>query len=353
MSGERTRNDVEPQPVLRRLTTAAIFLVVTVDPGCEETVREVLVDLSGLQRSVGFGSPDGQLSVVAAVGAEVWGRLFDQPPPVGLHPFQELAGPRHRAVATPGDLLFHIRSTRQDLCFALAGEIMDRLRDAVTVRDEVQGFSYFDQRDLLGFVDGTENPVGRAAREAVLIEDEDPDYAGGSYVVVQKYLHDLDAWNNLPVEAQEKIIGRRKLTNTELDEEASHVALNTITGADGSERQILRDNMPFGSPGRGEFGTYFIGYSRTPEVTEQMLRHMFLGTEAATHDRILDFSTAVTGTLFFVPAADFLDDLPPAPPARPSASVPQPATPVPSSDSAEGPADGSLGIGGLKRSTTP
>ncbi|MCF3964882.1 Dyp-type peroxidase [Streptomyces fuscigenes] len=340
----------EPQPVLNPLTTAAIFLVLAVDEGGEDQVRDLLADLQGLRRAYGFGAPDGALSCVASVGSDVWGRLFDGPRPAELHPFQELEGPRHRAVSTPGDLLLHLRATRQDLVFGLAAEIMDRLRGAVTVVDEVQGFKYLDVRDLMGFVDGTENPQGPAAAAAVLVGGEDPDFAGGSYVVVQKYLHDLQAWNALPVEAQEKVIGRRKLTNVELDEPASHVALNTVTGPDGEERQILRDNMPFGSPGHDEFGTYFIGYARTPEVTEQMLRNMFLGTSAAPHDRILDFSTAVTGTLFFAPSADFLDDLP-DPPRTAPAERPVPAVPRTRTDQpAAGSADGSLGIGDLNRS---
>lgn len=354
----------EPQAVLGQLTTAAIFLTVTVDPGGEAVTRDLLADLGGLRRSVGFGTPEGRLSCVAGIGSQVWDRLFDGPRPAELHPFEELRGARHRAVSTPGDLLFHIRATRMDLCFALAAEIMDRLRGSVTLQDETQGFLYRDARDLLGFVDGSENPAGRAAHDAVLIGDEDADFAGGSYVVVQKYLHDLDAWNALPVEEQEKVIGRRKLTNVELDEVASHVALNTITEADGTERQILRDNMPFGSPGRGEFGTYFIGYARTPDVTERMLRNMFLGLPPATHDRILDFSTAVTGTLFHAPTADFLDDLP-DPPTTPSDSDlarTRPVTGAAVTDAADpgmvlvepAPAvpDESLGIGDLKRSTS-
>ncbi|WP_329454681.1 Dyp-type peroxidase [Streptomyces sp. NBC_01497] len=341
----------EPQPVLSPLTTAAIFLVLTVDEGGEGPVRDLLADLPGLRRSYGFGSPDGALSCVVSIGSRVWGRLFDGPRPAELHPFVELTGPRHRAPATPGDLLFHLRATRQDLCFALAAEIMDRLRGHVTLVDEVQGFKYRDVRDLMGFVDGTENPEGRAATTATLVGDEDPDFAGGSYVIVQKYLHDLPAWNALPVEAQEKVIGRRKLTNVELDEPASHVSLNTVTDADGEELQILRDNMPFGSPGHDEFGTYFIGYARTPEVTEQMLRNMFLGNADASHDRILDFSTAVTGTLFFAPSGDFLDDLP-DPPSSATAERPVPPVPHTRSEAPAGvSADGSLGIGDLNRST--
>ncbi|MEV0040797.1 Dyp-type peroxidase [Streptomyces sp. NPDC050804] len=354
--------EVIPQPVLSPLTGAAIFLVVTVDPGGEPVVRELLPDLAGLQRAVGFRAPDGQLSVVTGIGSQVWDRLFGGPRPAGLHPFRELVGPTgHRAVSTPGDLLFHVRAARLDLCFGLAAQIMERLRGAVTVRDEVHGFKYFDVRDLLGFVDGTENPVGPVARAAVLIGDEDAGFSGGSYVIVQKYLHDLDAWNALPVEEQERAMGRSKLSDIEMADDVkpadSHVALNTITDPDGTERKILRDNMPFGSVGRGEFGTYFIGYARTPDVTEQMLENMFLGSPPATHDRILDFSTAVTGTLFFAPSADFLDDPPDPPGARADTEAAEEAGEAqaesPAGETLVGSAprtDGSLGIGDLKRS---
>jgi putative iron-dependent peroxidase len=336
-----------PQPVVSPLTAAAIFLVVTVGEGGEPAARELLGDLAALQRSVGFRVPGGGLACVAGIGSHLWDRLFAGPRPAELHPFRELAGDRHRAVATPGDLLFHIRAEQMDLCFELATHIMGRLAGQVTVCDEVHGFRYFDERDLVGFVDGTENPAGRAAAAAAITGASDPAFAGGSYVIVQKYLHDLAAWNALGVEEQEKVIGRTKLSDIELADDVkpanSHVALNTITGPDGSQRQILRANMPFGTVGTGDFGTYFIGYCATPAVTEQMLANMFIGDPPGNHDRILDFSTAVTGNLFFAPSADFLADLPGPAPARSAPSVsPPPSTPT---------ADSSLGIGGLKRSS--
>jgi putative iron-dependent peroxidase len=191
---------------------------------------------------------------------------------------------------------------------------MNRLGGSAEVVDEVHGFRSFDERDLLGFVDGTENPEGEAAPAAVLVGDEDAGFAGGSYAVIQKYVHDLDAWNALPVEAQERAIGRTKLNDIELPDDVkpadSHVALNTIVDEDGTEHQIMRFNMPFGTVGAGEFGTYFIGYARGPDVIEQMLANMFVGKPPGNHDRILDFSTAVTGTLFFVPTVDLLEGLP-------------------------------------------
>ena len=189
---------------------------------------------------------------------------------------------------------------------------MNRLTGYARAVDEVHGFRSFDERDLLGFVDGTENPEGRAAGDAVVIGDEDPDFAGGSYAVVQKYLHDMAAWDALPVEEQERVVGRTKLSDIELADDVkpdnSHVALNTIVDDDGEERQIMRFNMPFGRVGVGEFGTYYIAYASSPDVIEEMLTNMFIGKPPGNYDRILDFSTAITGSLFFVPSADFLDD---------------------------------------------
>ncbi|MBJ8340596.1 Dyp-type peroxidase [Antrihabitans sp. NCIMB 15449] len=336
----------EAQPILTPLTTAAIFLVITVNEGGEETTRDLLQDVSGLQRSIGFRVPASGLNCVTAIGSRAWDRLFDGGKPAELHDFRALSGPRHSAPATPGDVLFHIRANALDVCFELAAKLVDRLDGAATVVDDTNGFRYFEQRDLLGFVDGTENPTGPAAGAAALVRDEDPDFAGGSYVIVQKYLHAMADWRSLPVPDQERVIGRTKLEDFELDDAEqpanSHVSMTSIVDPDGTERQIVRANMPFGSVKDGEYGTYFIGYSATPTVTERMLERMFLGAGAAQHDRILDFSTAVTGTLFFAPSADFLDDLPPAPtPSATTASESKPSSP-----------DSSLKIGSLRRSTT-
>ena len=336
------------QPVSAPLTRAAIFLVVTINPGADDraSVRAFCADFAGLVRAVEFRDLEAGLSCVMGIGSDAWDRLFGNPRPAELHPFREFrAGSRH-AVATPGDLLFHIRAKRMDLCFEMAAQIMAKLGDAVTAVDEVHGFRYFDDRDLLGFVDGTENPRGQAVIEAALIGAEDSAFAGGSYVITQKYLHDLGGWNALSTEAQERIIGRTKLADIELDDSikptSAHNALTTIT-ENGTELQIVRDNMPFGQVGSGEFGTYFIGYCRTPRVTEQMIENMFVGRPPGNYDRMLDFSRAVTGTLFFVPSATFLDalgDEASATPAAQSAAGPSPSTASTS--------DGSLGIGSLK-----
>jgi porphyrinogen peroxidase len=330
------------QAVLTPITEAAIFLTSVIDEGAEDAVRDVLLDVSGLRRSVGFRIPEAELTCVVGVGARAWDRLFGSPRPAELHPFRELSGSRHSAPATAGDLFFHLRAHRLDLCFELAQRLTSRLTGLAHVVDEVHGFRSFDERDLLGFVDGTENPEGTAADEAVLIEDEDPRFAGGSYLLVQKYVHDLVTWDALPVEEQERVIGRTKLSDLELSDELkpanSHVALNTIVDEDGEQQQIMRFNMPFGRVGTGEFGTFFICYARSPEVIEQMLTNMFIGKPPGNYDRILDFSTAVTGNLFFVPTVEFLDD-PPAPGAPARASDVDLLT------------DGSLAIGSLREET--
>jgi putative iron-dependent peroxidase len=197
----------------------------------------------------------------------------------------------------------------------------------------------------MGFVDGTENPDGPIAVSATQIGDEDPAFAGGCYAHVQKYVHDMDSWNSLSTEEQERVIGRTKLDDIEMDDAVkpanSHIALNVIEDDDGNELKIVRANMPFGEVGKGEFGTYYIGYSRTPAVTERMLDNMFIGDPPGNTDRILDFSTALTGGMFFTPTVDFLDDPPPlADSARQEDTPPTPAV--------SASPDGSLGVGSLK-----
>ncbi len=352
MTPATSETDAEavPQPVTSPLTRAAIFLVVTINSGPENdaAVRSFCADFSALVRAIEFRDVEAGFCCVMGIGSDAWDRLFGDPRPAELHPFREIrTGSRH-AVSTPGDLLFHIRAQRMDLCFEMASQIVARLGEAVTAVDEVHGFRYFDDRDLLGFVDGTENPRGRDMTEAAIVGAEDPAFAGGSYVIVQKYLHDLSAWNAVPTEAQERIVGRTKLSDIELDEKvkptSAHNALTSIV-ENGQERQILRANMPFGQAGAAEFGTYFIGYCRTPRVTEQMIENMFVGRPPGNYDRLLDFSRATTGTLFFAPSATFLDavtaDAPAsAPPAAPATAKSAPPTTAK--------LDGSLAIGSLK-----
>lgn len=306
------------QPVTAPLTRHATFLVLTVtSPSAIPTIRSTLASISSRAKNIYSRDSDAKFTCIVGIGASVWDSIFDNlARPNELHPFREVRGVKHTAISTPGDLLFHIRSERRDLCFEFERQLMDSFGDAVHLEDETVGFRYFDGRDLLGFVDGTANPVGPDVRPSVLVtaEDGNEHVQGGSYIVVQKYVHDLHRWKGLRSEQQEQIIGRTKPDNIELDDaddgkQASHKTLNTIEDEEGNEYDILRDNMPFGSPASGEYGTYFIGYTRRLWVIEKMLERMYVGQPPGIYDRLLDFSKPLTGCVFFAPSTDVLDQL--------------------------------------------
>lgn len=307
---------MKPQDVTAAHGDFATFMVLGLRGGAdaEAKVKQLCGSVGALVRSMRTRLADSEASCVMGFGAEAWGRLFaDRTKPKELEPFQEIKGDRYTAPSTPGDIFFHIRAKRRDVCHELATMLHQPIATAVTPIDEVHGFRYFDGRSIIGFVDGTENPEGDERKAFACIGDEDPDFVGGSYVFVQKYLHDMDKWNALPVEEQEKVIGRHKYNDVELrDEEKpanAHNVVTNITKPDGTELKIIRANMPFANSSKGEFGTYFVGYARTFSTTLLMLKNMFLGNPAGTTDRLLDFSAAKTGTLFFVPSAELLEEL--------------------------------------------
>ena len=310
------RPAAQSQRVDAPLTRFATFLVLSVtdNPNSLQTVRSTLGGLNDLIKNTAFRDNGTVFTCTAGIGSNIWDNLMNLPRPAELHPFPEIKGSAHTAISTPGDLFLHIRSDRRDLCFEFERQLLTILGDSVTVRDETSGFRYFDNRDLLGFVDGTANPVSPAISDSVLVTaDQDAAAVAGSYVVVQKYVHDLPGWTKLPAEKQEAIMGRTKLENMELDDaesgQKSHKTLATIEDDSGVQHEIVRDNMPFGSPGSAEFGTYFIGYSRRLWVIEKMLERMFIGEPEGLHDRLLDFSRPLTGTTFFAPSASMLDSL--------------------------------------------
>ena len=327
------RVPIDAQSIDAPLSRAAVFLVVTVadDQVALSTACSVLDGLDDLVKTVGFRDLSARLSCIVGIGRDLWDRLHVDKRPRELRPFSSIQGAIHTAPATPGDLLFHVRSDRVDLCFEFERILLDSLGASVSVVDEVSGFRYFDARDLLGFVDGTANPTGLDLPASALVGNEDAEYAGGSYIVVQKYLHDLNAWAQIPTPLQEAIIGRTKMDNIEIDDDAaarkSHKSLATIVDDDGNEHDILRDNMPFGRPGQREFGTYFIGYSRYLWVIEKMLKRMYIGDPAGAYDRLLDFSTPHTGATFFAPTRSTLQALAEA--AQNTLAPPQPSDSTP------------------------
>ena len=306
---------MRPQNVTDKPGENAIFMVFGLlnNDSLVDTVKDLCDRFPVIIRSMRNRFPEQDISGVMGFGAEAWSKLFPElPKPKELATFEEIKGEKYTAVSTPGDLFFHIRSKKQDSCYEIARLISDALQDVTVAVDEVQGFRYFDGRAIIGFVDGTENPDFDTFKYAV-IGDNEPDFKGGSYAFVQKYIHDINKWNDLSTEEQEKVVGRRKYDDWELSDdekpENAHNAVTNIEDEEGNELKIVRANMPFANPAKREFGTYFIGYASTFSTTHRMLENMFIGEPEGNYDRLLDFSTAVTGTLFFVPSFDLLESL--------------------------------------------
>jgi putative iron-dependent peroxidase len=326
---------------------SAVFLTLCIGPDEDHAarVRQVCASVPTLVRSVGHRNPGAGLRCVVAVGAEAWERLLPgRSKPQQLHPFRPLNDGPRTAPASEGDVFIHARAERRDFCHELVRLIMAKLGDAVRVVEETHGFAYMDNRDLTGFVDGTENPAGAARAQWTLVGDEDPEHAGGSYVTVQRYITDFAKWASIPTEEQERVIGRTKADDIELDDEAcppsAHKARTTIVRGDGEEQKIVRHNLAWGTS--TEAGTFFISYARDLSVTEEMLERMFVADAAGVYDRLLDFSRAVTGGNFFAPSLDVLEALGDAPPAPTASAAAAPDADAPSPDP-------TLGIGSLRR----
>ena len=312
-SNQNPFNGKFPQDVTKKPGENAIFIVYGLKESSEtlDKVKDVCANFSALIRSMRNRYPDMKFSCTMGFGADAWKRLFpEQGTPKELETFKEIKGSKFIAVSTPGDILFHIRCTKTGLCHEFASIIDEKLRGVVYSIDETHGFRYRDGRAIIGFVDGTENPgVDANPYHFGVISDDAPEFVGGSYVFVQKYIHDMVAWNALPVEEQEKVIGRHKYDDVELsDEEKPKNAHNAVTNI-GDDLKIIRDNMPWANTSKGEYGTYFIAYAGTFTTARQMLENMFIGNPVGNTDHLLDFSTPLTGTLFFVPSYDLLNKL--------------------------------------------
>ena len=290
----------------------AVYLTTTLcaGPDSAATVRKVASGLAALTAEVAAETGEDTLVSAIAFGAAVWMRLFGTRAPRDLVAFEPLADGPRQAPATPADLLIHIHSSRHDVNCLLARRVMAALDGAVHLEEEIHGFRHLDGRDLTGFVDGTENPKGDERAPVALVGDEQPDFAAGSYVSIQRYVHDLAAWNRQSVEAQEAAIGRTKADDRELDDEikpaSAHIA-RVVIEQDGDELQILRHSLPYGTS--AEHGLYFVAYGRDPAPFRRMLERMVIRDADGQYDRLLDFSRPVTGAAFFAPSRDFLAGL--------------------------------------------
>ncbi|MBV8658167.1 MAG: Dyp-type peroxidase [Burkholderiales bacterium] len=241
------------------------------------------------------------------IGSEDWGILGDALRPSELASFPQFADAAFPNPHTPHALFLHLRSERHDLCFE-AGQIAEvALEACFTVAESVAGFRYLDSRDLTGFVDGTENPE-LGERPDVALIDEPGMYAGGSYLHVQRYVHDLHKWQHTPVATQEHVIGRTKVDDIELSDDEkpdnAHIA-RVVIEEDGEELAIVRQSLPYGNIG-GEQGLFFVSYCKTPTTFAKMLARMMTKRDGHS-DNLLHFTRAATGAAYFVPPRAWFD----------------------------------------------
>ncbi|KAJ5472259.1 hypothetical protein N7530_006260 [Penicillium desertorum] len=304
------------QVAIAPLTRSATFLALSVtNPSVIPAIRSTLASVSSLVKNVAFRDSDANLSCTIGIGSSIWDELTNLPRPKELHPFREVKGAKHTAISTP---------ETSSSTYALSAATSASNLSASSWTDSVTPCSSSTpQLGSATSTPATSSALSTAQRTlwARMFRPLSSSRVsttqtrrGGSYVVVQKYVHDMAGWKSLSTEQQERIIGRTKPDNIELDDvedgrQASHKTLSTIEDEDGHERDILRDNMPFGSPASGEFGTYFIGYTRRLWVIEKMLERMFVGNPPGLHDRLLDFSRPMTGSVFFAPSATVLAGL--------------------------------------------
>jgi len=305
---------INAQNVLDEPNYNTIFMVWNFkDSDNKNSIKDVFSKLCslviGLNNSASTRFPNTGTSIVLGIGFEAWNLLeLPQDMPQEFTPFTAICGDKHTAVSTRGDLHLHIRSNQHSFCVDAAFVISNVLQHVAHNIEEVHGFRYWDGRSILGFVDGTENPKGHERKHFGVIGTEDINYQGGSYLFVQKYIHDMQAWNALSVKEQEQAIGRSKDLDIELSDELKPSNAHTALANIGEDEKVIRDNMPFGKAGTNEMGTYFIAYARSFSTIKKMLTNMFVGNPPGNYDRILDFSEAKTGTLFFVPSLDMLSE---------------------------------------------
>lgn len=299
--------------VIAEANTDALFITLNVAPSTDATVnlKQVLASVPATEVAFRQEYPEADLHITVAIGSEFWDRMSPDQSPAELAAFPALNNQGLVAPHTPVDILLHIRSERHDLNYKAAVLLVNRLADSVTLAHEVHGFRYLDSRDLTGFVDGTENPQGEHRAAVALVGDDDPVFSGGSYIHLQRYEHDLEAWNRITVKQQEDILGRTKVDNKEYASADkalfAHTKRTSLKDADGQSVEILRHSMPYGN--LTQRGLMFASYGRSPKAFVQMLESMVLGDGAGNHDHLLHYSQAVTGQAFFAPSIEWLESL--------------------------------------------
>ncbi|MFT5674662.1 MAG: putative iron-dependent peroxidase [Paraglaciecola sp.] len=286
----------------------ALFLMFNVVDDDEQAIRAKLARMLDLFSHFDEEHYEAMVSGVIGVGSSYWMELYPGLIPQELAPFPDMQCEDRNAPVAPCDLFVQIRADRADICHAIGIEIVTLLGIQVELIEEVQAFRYLDGRDLTGFVDGTENPRGLHKIAVAIVGDDDPDFAGGSYIHIQRYRHNMNKWHLLPVARQEAVFGRTKTDNIEFasdDKEAfAHTKRTSIKDANGDTLEMLRQSMPYGD--MTVQGLYFMSCAKSPRPFTLMLRSMIFGDENGVYDKLLDYTTPETGAAFFAPSINFI-----------------------------------------------
>lgn len=270
-----------------------------------QKVLQQLQLIPNLVKQLNENQPNAELVSSIAFTKQFWAQT-NQPMPEELIEFSQLGKGEIIAPASDVDVLIHCHSNRHDLHFYLLRKLMAEIAECVDVVDETYGYRFMDARDMTDFIDGTENPEGAERENVAVISDGT--FAGGSYVMAQRFIHNLPAWNRLSVTAQEKVIGRTKPDSIELDDvpAASHVGRVDIK-EHGKGLKIVRHSLPYGSV-TGDHGLLFLSYCNTLHNIKVMLESMY-GLNDGKTDQMLRFTSAVTGAYFFAPSNEMLQSI--------------------------------------------
>lgn len=275
--------------------------------GYEPVIREALSQLPGIFEEITEQFSEAMFSGVVAIGANFWKELYPDDKPLGLKSFPAMSHEDRHMPASPMDLFIQLRSDRQDVNYIASRRLMSLFGETIELIEQVPCFRYLDGRDLTGFVDGTENPKGRARREVALLSDSGK-FDNGSFVHVQRYRHHMSLWEKVPTDEQELIIGRSKIDDVEMSKEempeTAHVKRSNIKDGNGKTVELMRQSMPYGN--LTTQGLLFISYCAKPDSFENILSNMVIGSDSGHYDHLLNYTTAETGAAFFAPSIDFL-----------------------------------------------
>lgn len=286
----------------------ALLLMFNVHEEHDVEVRQKLVEVLNIFEYFDNEHYEAMVSGVIAVGSNYWLELYPGLIPVELSPFPDMSCEDRHAPVVPFDLFIQIRADRADICHAIGMQVLTLLRAHVELVEQTKAFRYLDGRDLTEFAQCIDNPRGMKKFDVAIVGDNDPDFAGGSYIHVQRFSHNLDKWNELSVIEQELIMGISKREGKALAEHmlspGAHLQRMQVTDSHGSPVNVLQQSMPYGD--LQELGMYFIACAASPKPFKQILRSRYFGDAEGHYDKLLDFTTAETGAAFFAPSIEFI-----------------------------------------------